>query len=206
MGDMEVSLWTSGIFVHKVSQCTSHLPLYILHFPVMQIHKVILPLVLHFTMISIHFPSHFIYLDILLFFWTSTVLSTYSCLPSLCLFPISFPPSCPSPLSTIAITPPLSPSSFSLVFLPHFSSLLFSYSHFLQLAKPDSFYDLAELEEALQLLWSLCWPWGSGATVHIEEVVSIFGEMSLVLCMVDQNTWVVYITVVPLGTLEKWEL
>ena len=22
---------------------------------------------------------------------------------------------------------------------------------------------------------------------------------------VDQNTWVVYITVVPLGTLEKWE-
>ena len=38
-----------------------------------------------------------------------------------------------------------------------------------------------------------------------EEVVSIFGEKKDLVLWVDQNTWLVYITVVPLGTLETWE-
>ena len=36
--------------------------------------------------------------------------------------------------------------------------------------------------------------------------MSIFGEKKDLVLWVDQNTWVVYITVVLLGTLEKWEL
>ena len=35
--------------------------------------------------------------------------------------------------------------------------------------------------------------------------MSIFGEKKGLVLWVDQNTWVVYITVVLLGTLEKWE-
>ena len=35
--------------------------------------------------------------------------------------------------------------------------------------------------------------------------MSIFGEKKGLVLWVDQNSWVVYITVVLLGTLEKWE-
>ena len=56
-------------------------------------------------------------------------------------------------------------------------------------------YDLAEQRR----LYSYC-----EASVDYEELLSIFGENSLRL-WVDQNTWVVYISVIPLGTLEIWE-
>ena len=44
------------------------------------------------------------------------------------------------------------------------------------------------------------------ASVDHEELLSIFGEKKDLVLWVDQNTWVVYITVVQLGTLvlEKW--
>ena len=42
-------------------------------------------------------------------------------------------------------------------------------------------------------------------SVDHEELLSIFGEKNGLVHWVDQNTWVVYITVVLLGTLEKWE-
>ena len=38
-----------------------------------------------------------------------------------------------------------------------------------------------------------------------EEVVSIFGEKKDLVPWVDRNTWVVYIIIVQLGTLEIWE-
>ena len=38
-----------------------------------------------------------------------------------------------------------------------------------------------------------------------EELLSIFGEKNGLVLWVDRNTWVVYITVVQLGTLEIWE-
>ena len=45
------------------------------------------------------------------------------------------------------------------------------------------------------------------ASADREELVSIFGEKKDLVLWVDQNTWVVYITVVQLGTLvlEKGE-
>ena len=53
-------------------------------------------------------------------------------------------------------------------------------------------YDLAEQRR----LYSYCEP-----SVDHEELLSIFGEKKDLV----QNTWVVYITVVQLGTLEIWE-
>ena len=41
------------------------------------------------------------------------------------------------------------------------------------------------------------------ASVDHEELLSIFGEKNGLVLWVDQNTWVLYITVVLLGTLEK---
>ena len=60
-------------------------------------------------------------------------------------------------------------------------------------------YDLAEQRR----LYSYCEP-----SVDCEELLSIFGEKKDLVLWVDQNTWVVYITVVLLGTLvlEKWEV
>ena len=43
------------------------------------------------------------------------------------------------------------------------------------------------------------------ASVDYEELLSIVGEKKGLVLWVDQNR-VVYITVVPLGTLEKWEV
>ena len=59
-------------------------------------------------------------------------------------------------------------------------------------------YDLAEQRR----LYSCCEP-----SADREELLSIFGEKKDLVLWVDQNTWVVYITVVLLGTLvlEKWE-
>ena len=53
------------------------------------------------------------------------------------------------------------------------------------------------------MLYSYC-----EASADSEELVSIFGEKNGLVLSVDQNTWVVYITVVKLGTLvlEKWEV
>ena len=42
-------------------------------------------------------------------------------------------------------------------------------------------------------------------SVDHEELLSIFGEKKGLVLWVDQNTWIVHITVVLLGTLEKWE-
>ena len=46
------------------------------------------------------------------------------------------------------------------------------------------------------------------ASADSEELVSIFGEKKGLVLWVDRNSWVVYITVVQLGTLvlEKWEV
>ena len=52
----------------------------------------------------------------------------------------------------------------------------------------------------MRRLYSYCEP-----SVDHEELVSIFGEKKGLVLLVDQNTLVVYITVVQLGTLEKWE-
>ena len=51
-------------------------------------------------------------------------------------------------------------------------------------------------------LYSYCEP-----SADCEELLSIFGEKNGLVLWVDQNAWVVYITVVLLGTLvlEKWE-
>ena len=45
------------------------------------------------------------------------------------------------------------------------------------------------------------------ASADREELLSIFGEKNGLVLWVDRNAWVVYITVVLLGTLvlEKWE-
>ena len=50
------------------------------------------------------------------------------------------------------------------------------------------------------MLYSYCEP-----SADHEELLSIFGVKKGLVLWVDQNTWVVYITVVPLGTPEKWE-
>ena len=52
----------------------------------------------------------------------------------------------------------------------------------------------------MRRLYSYCEP-----SVDHEELLSIFGEKKDLVLWVDQNTWVVYITVVLLDTLEKWE-
>ena len=52
----------------------------------------------------------------------------------------------------------------------------------------------------MKRLYSYCEP-----SVDHEELLSIFGEKSGLVPWVDRNTWVVYITVVQLGTLEIWE-
>jgi len=53
----------------------------------------------------------------------------------------------------------------------------------------------------MRRLYSYCEP-----SADHEELLSIFGEKKGLVLWVDQNTWVVYITVVQLGTLEKWEV
>ena len=54
----------------------------------------------------------------------------------------------------------------------------------------------------MRMLYSYCEP-----SADHEELLSIFGEKNGLVLWVDQNTWVVYITVVLLGTLvlEKWD-
>ena len=189
MWNIVVTWRTSGIFVHKVTQSPllslstslSHhvilkvtLPLldvpWPLYSPPCFVHKVTGPL-------SLHWPS-----------FLRNLPSTYSSLPSLCL---PFLLSVSSILSIISLylysfLPPLSPSPFSLLFLPLFS-LPFRPPFSLLLFLPLFLYSFSPT-----------------STDH--EIVSIFGEKNGLVLGVDRNTWVVYITVVPLGALEKWGL
>ena len=52
----------------------------------------------------------------------------------------------------------------------------------------------------MRRLYSYCEP-----SADREELLSIFGEKKGLVLWVDRNTWVVYITVVQLDILDKWE-
>ena len=171
------------------------------------VHKVTGPL-------SLHWP-----------FFSSQPLPSLPLIPlyPLCVSPYClFPSSCLSSLSTVIrsslllsllFLPPFSPSLFSLPFLPPFSPFLsptfFSIfiSHFFSLflfshLPPPASWTL-QLPMTLQnwrRLYSYC-----EASVDCEELLFIFGEKEGVMLWVDRNTWVVYITVVQLGTLEIWK-
>ena len=57
------------------------------------------------------------------------------------------------------------------------------------------------LQNQQRRLYSYCEP-----SADREELLSIFGKKKGLVLWVDRNSWVVYITVVLLGTLEKWEV
>ena len=164
MWNIVVTWRTSGIFVHIVTQSLplslstslSHhvilkvtLPLLDVPWPQYPptcfVHKVTFPL-------SLHWP----------FFSSQPPPSLPLILPSLRLPLLNLSSFCfLHPVYHLSLPLFIPPSSFSL-------SSLFLFSHFpihlLQLNLTAA-SDLAESEEALQLLWTLCWPWG--ATVHI---------------------------------------